>query len=161
MPDRMRSIRPGSVRRRPRWRSEHGANIVEMAIVGPLLVLMALGVGDFGRIMYTGVVLGHAARAGAQYGSQNNGKAQDRAGAENAARQEAQNLGTIGATAQLICECQAGTPVDCTTTTCAGGYGVPRVFSQVTTTFTFRTLVDYPGIPDTVPLTRVAKVRVQ
>lgn len=50
--------------------TETGAALVEMALVMPLLLLMALGAGDFGRVMYTAITLAHAARAGAAYGAQ-------------------------------------------------------------------------------------------
>src|SRR5688572_27017420 len=53
-------------------RSISGSAIVELAVVGPLLVLMVLGVADFGRVLYTSIILSHAARAGAQYGAQTN-----------------------------------------------------------------------------------------
>ena len=42
--------------------TESGAALVEMAMVTPLLLLMALGVGDFGRVMYSAITLSHAAR---------------------------------------------------------------------------------------------------
>ena len=147
-----------------RWRddrrSDPGAALVEMAVAMPLLLLMVLGVGDFGRVLYTAITLSHAARAGAAYGAQSNGYTGDTAGIQQAAEEEAQNIAPITVTSQRICECTGGTPVSCTTASC-GSYGVPRAFVEVTTTRTFQTLVPFPGIPDTVPLSRTAKVRVQ
>jgi Flp pilus assembly protein TadG len=131
-----------------------------MAVAMPLLVLMVLGVGDFGRVLYTAITLSHAARAGAAYGAQSNGHTGDSAGIQQAAEEEAQDIGTIGVTSQRVCECTGGSPVSCTTASC-GSYGAPRAFVEVTTTQTYATLIAYPGIPATVPLTRTAKVRVQ
>jgi hypothetical protein len=51
--------------------------------------------------------------------------------------------------------------VSCATTTTCARYGVPRVFVQVTTSTTLQTIAPYPGIPNTVPLSGFAKVRVQ
>jgi Flp pilus assembly protein TadG len=141
-------------------RSARGSATVELAVVAPLLVLMAIGVADFGRVCYTAIVLSHAARAGAQYGAQTNGTTGDADGIQDAAEREAVNIGPIEVASQRICECPNSGVVACTTTICAG-YGVPQVFVEVTTTTTFETLAPYPGIPTTVPLSRTAKVRRQ
>lgn len=86
-------------------RSVSGAAIVELAVVAPLLLLMVLGVADFGRVLYTSIILSHAARAGAQYGAQTNGTTGDSAGIREAAIQEAQDIGPIDVTSQQVCEC--------------------------------------------------------
>jgi Flp pilus assembly protein TadG len=138
-----------------------GSAIVELAVVGPLMVLMFLGTADFGRVLYTSIILSHAARAGAQYGAQTNGTTGDTAGIEQAAEEEAADIGTISVTSSRVCECTGAGSVSCTTTTCSGGYGVPRVFVQVTASTTFQTIVPYPLIPNTVPLSITAKVRRQ
>ena len=143
-----------------RLRSNTGAAMAEMAVVMPLLVLMAIGVGDFGRVLYTAITLSHAARAGAAYGSQGPGHAGDTAGIRQAAEDEAQEIAPITVTSQRVCECTGGATVSCTTISC-GSYGAPRAFVEVTTTRPFATLVTYPGIPSTVPLSRTAKVRLQ
>ena len=138
-----------------------GASLVELAVVSPLLIFMALGVGDFGRVLYTALILSNAARAGAQYGAQSNQKTADSTGIQQAALEEAQDISPIAVASQQICECPGGGgPVSCTAATCAG-YGVPQVFVEVTTTKTFQTLAPYPGIPNTIPLSRVAKIRRQ
>jgi len=47
---------------------DRGANLVEMALVVPLLVLMLAGVLDLGRAYHTYIVMLNAAREGARYG---------------------------------------------------------------------------------------------
>ena len=141
-------------------RSDSGAALVEMALVMPLLLLMVLGVGDFGRVLYRAITLSHAARAGAAYGAQGGGHAGDAAGIRQAAEEEAQDIAPITVTSQRICECTGGAAVSCMMASC-GSYGAPRAFVEVTATQTFATLVPFPGIPSTVPLSRTAKVRVQ
>ncbi len=147
-----------------RWadgtRSDSGAALVEMAVISPLLLVMVLGVGDFGRVLYTAITLSHAARAGAAYGAQSTGYTGDTGGIQLAAEEEAQNIAPIGVTSQRVCECTGGAPVSCTISSC-GSYGAPRAFVEVTTTRTFQTVSPYPGLPDTVALSRTAKVRVQ
>ena len=47
-------------------RSERGANLVEFAIVLPLLVLILAGLADLGRAFYNYMVITNAAREGAR-----------------------------------------------------------------------------------------------
>ena len=141
--------------------SERGASLIEMALLSPLLLLLVLGVGDFGRIMYHGITLGNAARAGAAYGSQSLGALADTTGIRVAAEEEAQNITPITVAVQRVCECPGGSVVACTTASCAG-YGVPMAFVEVTTTTTFTPIAaSYPGIPGPTVMTRIAKVRAQ
>ncbi len=147
-----------------RWRddarSDSGAAMVEMAVITPLLVVMTLGVGDFGRVLYTAITLSHAARAGAAYGAQGNGYAGDAAGIQQSAEQDAQNITPIIVTSQRVCECTGGATVSCTTSSC-GSYGAPKAFVEVTAARTFQTLVAYPFLPNTVALSRTARIRLQ
>lgn len=133
-----------------------------MALISPLLLLLVLGVGDFGRIMYHGITLGNAARAGAAYGAQSSTQyLGESAGIRLAAEEEAQNIGPITVTSQRVCECTGGAVVACTTISCPG-YGAPMAFVQVTTNTTFTPISSsFPGIPGATTLTRVAKVRAQ
>ena len=144
-----------------RFVSNSGTALVEAAIVSPLLLLLVFGAGDFGRVMYYGITLENAARAGAAFGSQSIGYLANTAGIQTAAQEEAQNIGSITVASQRICECPAGTVVACGTTSCAG-YGAPLAFVEVTATTTFAPLTGaFPGIPASTPLSRAAKVRAQ
>jgi Flp pilus assembly protein TadG len=138
-----------------------GTAITELALLSPVMLVLLLGVADFGRVMYTSIILSHAARAGAQYGAQNNGTTGDTVGIRNAALSEAQDIGAITVASQRLCFCQTGGAVSCTATTCSGGYGVPRVMVQVTASTTFNTIAPFPGVPTTLALSRQAQVRVQ
>jgi Flp pilus assembly protein TadG len=145
---------------RCRARSASGAAITELALLTPILCVVLLGVADFGRIMYTSIVLSHAARAGAQYGAQTNGKTGDTVGIRQAAINEAQDIGAISVASSRVCFCPTGGTVNCLTTTCSG-YGVPQVAVQVTVSTTFNTVTVFPGVPSSVSLSRQALVRVQ
>jgi Flp pilus assembly protein TadG len=151
-------VRKRGTSRTPR---QSGAASVELALLMPLLVLMFLGVADFGRAFYWVITLAHAARAGAQFGAQGTTNAANATGIRQAALDEAQNIGSIDVSSARICECDDGTVVDCATTPSCGSYGVPRVFVRVTTSTEFRTVVPYPGVPDTVSLSRTAILRLQ
>jgi Flp pilus assembly protein TadG len=48
-------------------RSRDGASLVEFGLVAPVLVLLTLGIIDFGRIMWTSTTIEHVAREAARY----------------------------------------------------------------------------------------------
>ncbi len=50
-------------------RRERGANLVEMAVVLPLLLMLLMGVADVGRAFYSYVTLTNAVREGARFAS--------------------------------------------------------------------------------------------
>lgn len=52
--------------RRPGWASERGAELIEMAIALPLLLLVVLGIIDFGFLFQRYLVLTNAAMEGAR-----------------------------------------------------------------------------------------------
>ena len=62
-PGRLRGRHPG------RGRGQRGQALVEMAVLLPVLLLILMGVLDFGRYFYTGLTVRHAAREGARYGA--------------------------------------------------------------------------------------------
>jgi len=58
-----------AVKIRPaRWRSEHGGELIEFAIVAPLLILLLAGIFDFGMMFRTYEAVTNAAREGARVG---------------------------------------------------------------------------------------------
>ena len=54
--------------RKPRWHSERGAELIEMVVVLPLLLLVMFGIIDFGFMFQRYVVLTNAAMEGARVG---------------------------------------------------------------------------------------------
>src|SRR5512132_1901219 len=47
-------------------RREHGGAMLELAVAFPIIILMAIAVGDYARVYYTGITVANAARAGAE-----------------------------------------------------------------------------------------------
>lgn len=137
-----------------------GSTMLELALAGPLLLLMLLGAADFARVFYHAVTLANAAGTGAFYGAQNNIQSGHYTEMQQAAQNDAKDLGTISATAGRYCDCPSGTKVDCVTGTCAG-YGPPRVYVSTQTKEAFKPLVGYTGIPNPVTVGRTAYMRVQ
>jgi Flp pilus assembly protein TadG len=73
-----RSVSLGSASRkiaRVAARGERGQAVVEFALIVPLLVLLTMGMVDFGRIFYSYEGLANAAREGARYCALNPGNA--------------------------------------------------------------------------------------
>jgi Flp pilus assembly protein TadG len=69
-------------------REERGANLVEMALILPLLLLLLAGVVDIGRAYHTYITIINAAREGARYGVN---RPWDTSGIQTMVRNEAQN----------------------------------------------------------------------
>jgi hypothetical protein len=113
---------------------------------------------DFARVVYAGIEIANAARAGVQYGALTPGHSGDTAGMVQAATTDAADLGsTVTASASNFCTC-SGSTVGCTSL-CSGA--TPDGYVSVTANYTFTPVIPYPGLPQTVALSRTAKMRVQ
>ena len=144
-------------------KADHGASLVELALVTPILFLLLMGAVDFGRAYYVGLEVADAAHAGAEYGSQNPSNI---AGITAAATQSAPNLPNLTVTAPTWgCECSDGssytasctTTPTCTETAIRGSNVVNRV--QVTTSSAYTTVIPWPFIPSSITLSDTATVR--
>jgi len=73
---RVKGSRPSlAFGRRRNLRAQKGQTLVEMAILIPIVLLLLIGVIEIGRYTYIGILVGNAARAGAEFGIQGNGQA--------------------------------------------------------------------------------------
>lgn len=173
----------------PRWRarfqSESGQSLMEIALLTPLLLLLALGVIEMGRYMYIGILVGNAARAGASFGVVRPG---DTAGITTAACNDFLNNlggkpvptcdGTVSATSNHLgvtstqsCGCDnAGTIATlhngaafcdavppATLSACTGHW---TAMINVQASGNFPALFGYTGIPASITLTKTATMRV-
>jgi Flp pilus assembly protein TadG len=133
--------------------SERGSSLVEMAILLPFLLLILIGVIDFGRAYYDSIEVANAARAGAQYGVIN---PTDTTGMVAAAKSDTSvDIPTITATAAYGCMCSDGTgasPTCSTTPSCSSSTRQVN-YVQVNTSYTYTTFFPWPGVPASFPLT--------
>jgi Flp pilus assembly protein TadG len=141
-------------------RCNRGTSMIEFALVAPMLIFLFMGLVEVGRYTNFAIMAANAARAGVQYGAQNLTTAQDNAGMENAALNDAQNVGNFGTpTAQHLCSVSGGA-----LETCSSSSGPPAAntvyFVEVNVTGTFKPLLTYPGIPSSVPVSGNAIMRV-
>jgi Flp pilus assembly protein TadG len=139
-------------------RSEAGASLVEFALLAPVMIFLLIGLIEVGRYTYFAILAANAARAGVSYGAQNALTAFNTAGMQNAASQDAQNISNFTTTTNVFCSTDG-----VTTTTCPSGTGpTPPVYYyvQVSVTGTFSSLFNYPGIPNHIPISGSAVMRV-
>jgi Flp pilus assembly protein TadG len=149
-------------RRSSRRSTQSGQALLEVALVTPLLLLLAVGIIEIGRYAYYSILVADAARAGAQYGAQNLATAADTAGIQTAAENDGQSLSELKVTVQQECGC-TGSSIGgaCPATFCASPNHA-LVYVKVTVTGKFKSLFKYPGIPksihcDSTELMRVAQ----
>jgi Flp pilus assembly protein TadG len=149
-------------RRTSRRAAQSGQALLEVALVTPLLLLLAVGIIEIGRYAYYSILVADAARAGAQYAAQNLATAADTAGIQTAAENDGQSLSELKVTVQQECGC-TGSSIGglCPATSCASPNHA-LVYVKVTVRGTFKSLFKYPGIPksihcDSTELMRVAQ----
>jgi Flp pilus assembly protein TadG len=86
-------------------RTTSGQELAEFAIVLPLLLLVAFGVLDLGRIFHAAITITNAAREGARYAMIH---PDDQDGIVNATLTEAQNSGIDLSTSTIDASCPEG-----------------------------------------------------
>lgn len=144
-------------------RSQRGTSMTEFALIAPVFIFMLVGIVEVGRYTYFAILAQHAARAGVQYAAQNLETAADASvsgpSTASAAAADAQSLSQWHVTSWVTCTnnmqaalCPSGT---------SGQVSSGLVYYVgVKVTGTFKTLLNYPGIPTNVPITGTALMRV-
>jgi len=164
----VRVVRAGTP---PRYKSERGVSTVEVALLLPLLLLLAMGVVDFGQLFHLAIEVSNAARAGAQYGYQSSATQVDTPGMIAAAEDDAGDVTTWGAnTASYGCMCSDGTEQNqIASSTSGSSSGATSLCStppsactsrgtqlinyvQVQTQATYAPLFPWPGVPSSITL---------
>jgi len=164
---------PASAGGRSRWRRPFfpdvaGAVAVELGVVAPLLVVLAVGIVDFGNLLNNDQALAAAARIGAQYARNSSFcksgiqvlssppvNAACTTGIQNAMRQSMNYSAgqlTFPASIPLTCECDDGTSITCGNNACAtAGRPAPdRVFITVSASQSFTPMIAWPGMPSAI-----------
>lgn len=174
---------------RKRKTDESGQSLVEFALMLPLLCLLLLGVVEVGRAIFITLAVNNAATAGVEYGSLSTSNASDTGGMKLSATCDANGSQCTGnmvngikviscvcnATGILTsakvtptsgCVCDTGSGVSCAPAgwsscpaSCGSGQSVECV--NVTTTATFNSLFNYPGLPSTFHANGNATMRVR
>src|ERR1051326_6579113 len=143
-------------------KAQAGTALVELAIMLPLLIVLILGAVDFGRVFDAAIELGNAVTAGAEYGSRLTTKVTDVTGIKSVVTSDAADLSGVSFPSDptSYCTCPgSSTHVTCTST--CTGYGKPKEYVSVTANYTWTTLVPWPGITNSVALSRTVVMRAQ
>ena len=142
------------------WRSESGQSLVELALLTPLLMVIAIGIVEMGRYASLSIQVANAARAGAAYGAQNLATAANTSAIQAAVVADEPTIHTP-VVSSVSCGCDnAGTiSANSCSSVCTSGHLVPYV--SVTASETFNSLFSYPGIPATITVSSTATMLVR
>jgi Flp pilus assembly protein TadG len=119
------------------------AAAVELALVLPLLCFIFVAVVDFGRIFYFSIAVNNCARNGALFGSADQAHALDTAGIVTAAQKDTFNMSP--------CQLNVASSTDCSAN---------PTYVNVTVTYSFTTITQYPGIPSPFAVSRTVQMSV-
>ena len=153
-----------ALRRSRLAREESGTSLVEFALVAPVLILLLVGMIEIGRFAYYAILAANAARAGVAYGAQNVQTALDTTGIKNAVIADGQSLANWSAanaiTVKQLCSVNGGTPTSPCLTGSSGPAAGTVYYVSVQVTGTFKSLLSYPGLPSSLPVSGNAIMRV-
>jgi Flp pilus assembly protein TadG len=156
----MRALFPAKMRIKEVVRSDRGTSLVEFALVAPMLLFLLVGLIEVGRYATFAIMAASAARAGAQYGTQNLTTAIDTTGMEAAALQDGQNIPNFAPKVAHLCSVNGAALTTCPS---MGAGGMPAntvYYVRVQVTGTFKSLLNYPGIPPSIPVSGSIVMRV-
>ncbi len=152
------------------WRRQHrrvdlpggrwcaGAISAELALVAPVLILLFMGMWDFGRALNESARLASAANAGAQYAAQGLVYAEATFEIDQAVRYDAEDSSSaLTVDVVLTCQCPSGGSVECSGSCATGAL---QTFVQVQVTESFSTWFTYPFVSNPMTLSKQATWRV-
>lgn len=140
-------------------RASSGAASIELGFVIPVLVLLAVGMYDFGRLGLEKITMTSAARAGAQYGTQGVALAGDVDGMIGAARTDAGDA-ALDVAARQFCSCPGMGELPSCSASCPDGE-FSLMYVEVTAQDQVNLLFDYPGIGSPKAVAATARMRVR
>lgn len=144
-------------------KGERGQSMIELALLLPMMLLILIGVIEFGRAAYFYLEVADAAKAGAQYGSQSMADAVNGPGILQAAENNAVDLPTSLnglLSSQVTCTCP-GTGV---ASPCGGtlGCAYPTVYVTVMViNYPLHPLFSFPAVPSTFYINNYSTTMVQ
>ena len=128
-------------------RCDRGQALVELALIAPILIILMLGVIDYGRVYFAYVSVTNGARVGADYAAIGPTQAADTAAIKTAA---------LGDTEDLLNQ----SPTNPNVTVTTDYDSQDRLYAEVTMTYTFSTLFPWPGLPTSINVERTVRSRV-
>lgn len=142
-----------------------GASVVELALSAPLLIFLAIGTIEVGTFMYDGIEVANAAHAGVAYATQGSASALgatylDTPGIIAATFADAKDVTLTSPTTSDVfvtyrCDSKPNNEFTTPPTNCPTSDHVDT-FVKVIAAGTFTSFLNFPGIPNTVTVTRTA-----
>ena len=126
-------------------RSTSGQSLVELAVAGPFVVFLLLGLLEFGQIAYYSIEVTNAAKAGASYGELTSANAYDQNGIKLAALAAAPDISSSNllVTSSRSCICSDGSASTCSLGDCSTSNIEATVI--VDTSATISPIIKLPG----------------
>jgi len=143
------------------WRHRRGNAAIELSLLATPLVLMLVGMADYGAAVYRQMQVQHAAQAGAEYALKYGFSSTAIATAVTSATALA-GVTATPAPAQS-CGCASGTTITAATcgSTCPATSLAAGTYVTVSAQGSYTTIVPYPGIPNTFALSSSSTVRIK
>jgi len=136
-----------------------GSVAAEFALVAPLVILIAVGIADFGMLAARSAALVATTRIGAEFARVH---PLDTSGIQSSMHSAMSFAPALSFPASFThtCECDDGTPIACSESCATLGRASPnRMFISITASQAFTPLLPWPGVPAT--LTSTAQVRMR
>lgn len=137
-----------------------GVAAIEFAVLGAVLCLVVVAVGDLGLGFYSNMQVQNSAQAGAQYAAVHGF---DSTTISTAVTSATSVSGITASPApQQFCACVSGSTMTTATcgTTCTGGM-TAGTYVSVSAARTYSTLISYPGFPASYSQSATSTVRIK
>jgi Flp pilus assembly protein TadG len=133
----------GLLARRQCRRLRRGAAAVELAVLLPFLTYLLVGAVDFARVFYYSLTIMNCAREGAIYASTSAANSTNTTGIQSAAVADAAGFSPAPTVSSVTGTDSSSNPI-----------------VTVTVSYPFKTITNYPGIPNSVTLVRTVQMRI-
>ena len=141
-------------------KNDSGVAAIEFAVLGAVLCLIVVGVGDLGLAFYSNMQVQNSAQAGAQYAAVHGFNSTNVSNAVTNATSVSGITATPAPT--QFCGCVTGNTMATATcgSVCANGM-TAGTYVSVSAARTYSTLISYPGFPASYSQTATSTVRIQ
>jgi hypothetical protein len=150
--------------------NEKGSSILEFALSIVVVMAISMGAADFSRVFYHSITLVDAGAAGATFGglrTAHSGRYSTMRTIATDSSSDVAGSSTVSVNADRYCDCPSApatspthaNAVSCTVT--CTGYGQPRLYVRTSAVQNFRTVANYPLLPNSLNTGIVAYRRVQ
>ena len=151
------------------FKSERGVAAVEFALITPMLLLLLMGIYDYGMFLNQQMRLESTARAAAEYINQGGEEDNLQADVVNMMNLDANSgsADSLQLQTEYICECTGGEVLACDDeeASCTADDEDTETYIRryviVNVNMTFDTLFPYPGLPEAVPLSGSVRMQIE